>query len=252
MMPRSVPMLLVGLLPLLFLSGCHTPLTVKQVQAKNPLAKNAAKTPVEIVDAWNSYAQVQPDGKTIRGMAGRLHFYDQRKKSQAVKVDGDLTIYVFDSRETDPAHSKPIKIFEFKADSLNQHYSYQKPLGHGYNFFLPLDEIGGEEKPLCIMVRFDDNLNEMLVMAQPVNTILAGRKPQTPPGILEFLESRSLAAEANQSLPTHYDSAIQQVGHAEEQQAAPPEPSKVSTIPLNGGMTRRLTEAKDTIRSKTP
>ena len=246
---RSPQILLVGLLPLLFLSGCQTPKPVKQVMAKNPFSKNAAKTPAEIVDVWNSYAQVTSEGKTMRGMAGRIHFYDHKKKSQAVKVDGDLNIYVFDGRETDPSHAKPIKVFQFQADTLAQHHSYQKPLGHGYDFFLPMDEIGGEEMPLCIMVRFDDHLNEMLVMAQPVNTILAGRKPQTPtePTIREFLESRSLLAEANQSISTHFDSSIQQVGHVEEKQNTVPEKSKVSTIPLNGDMTRRLTEAKETI-----
>jgi len=253
MIPRSVQILLAGLLSFLFLSGCQTPLPVKQVLAKNPFAKNAAKTPTEIVDVWNSFAQVSPDGKTIRGMAGRIHFYDhQKKKSQAIKVDGNLNIYVFDGNETDPAHSKPLKVFQFQADTLEEHYSYQKPLGHGYNFFLPMDEIGGEEKPLCIMVRFDDNLNEMLVMAQPVNTILAGRKPQTPatPAIREFLESSPHLAEANQSMTAHHDSAIQQVGHVEEKQNATPEKSpeksRVSTIPLNDDMTRRLTEAKET------
>jgi len=218
---------------------------MKQVLAKNPFSKNAAKTPVEIIDVWNSCAQVSPDGKTIRGMAGRIHFYDHQKKSQTIKVDGDLSIYVFDSKETDPAYSKPLQVFRFQADSLKDHYSYQKPLGHGYNFFLPMDEIGGEEKPLCIMVRFDDRLNEMLVMAQPVNTILAGRKPQVPttPAIREFLESPSYLAGANQSITAHYDSAIQQVGYVTEQQNGVPEKSKVSTIPLNNDMTRRLSEA---------
>ena len=222
---------------------------VKQVMAKNPLAKNSVKTPVEIVDVWNSYAQVTPDGKTMRGMAGRIHFYNHQKKSQAVKVDGDVRVFVFDGRETDPAHAKPLQEFLFKADTLEQHYSHQKPLGHGYNFFLPMDEIGGEEKPLCVMVRFDDHLNEMLVMAQPVNTILAGRKPQTPsdPSIREFLESRSILAEANQSISSHFDSAVQQVGHVVEKQEPVPEKSKVSTIHLNNNMTRRLTEAKETM-----
>jgi len=239
----------VGLVPLLFLSGCHTPKPVKQVLAKNPLSKNYVKTPVEIVDVWNSYAQVTPEGKTMRGMAGRIHFYGHQKKSQAVKVDGDLNIYVFDGRESDPAYAKPLKVFHFRADTLGGHYSYQKPLGHGYNFFLPIDEIGGEEKPLCIMVRFDDNINEMLVMAQPVNTILAGRKPQTPsdPTIREFLESRSLLAEANQSISSHFDSAIQQAGHVVEKSEPVPVKSKVSTIPLNNDMTRRLSEAKEMI-----
>jgi len=247
-MPQSVP-LPIGILLLfvLVVSGCQTPLTVKQMQAKNPWAKNAAKTPVKVVDMWNSYAQTVADGTVVRGMAGRVHFYDNSRENRAVKVDGNLTVYVFDGNETDPAYTKPLKVFQFKAETLPQHHSYHKSTGHSYTFFLPFDEIGGEEKSLCIITRFDDGLEkDTFVMTHPVNTMLAGRKPQQPvePNIREFLESRSLYAEANQGLVARNDSAIQQVGYVMETQNVEPEKSRVSTIPLNGDMTRRLTEAK--------
>jgi hypothetical protein len=249
---RSVQVFLGVLLSLLFASGCHTPLAVKQMQAKNPLARNAAKTPTEIVDVWNSYAQTTPEGKTMRGLGGRIHFYDNQTKRQAIKVDGDLTVYVFDGNETDPAHTKPLKMFQFKADTLKQHYSYQKPLGHGYNFFLPMDEIGGDEKSLCIIVRFDNGLNggTFVVKPQPTYTMLAGRKPPPPtdPTIRDFLESTSLLADVNRNLATHHDSVIQQMGHVTENKTeyreGEPGKSKVTTIPLSGDMTRRLLEVK--------
>ena len=237
------------LLPLLFSAGCHTPLAWKQVQAKNPWAKNAAKTPVEIVDAWNACVQTTPEGKVMRGLAGQLHFYDNQKQRQAIKVDGDLTVYIFDGNETDPAHTKPLKIFLFEADTLDQYYSYRKPFGHGYNVFLPVDEIGGDEKTLSILVRLDDKLNKALVMAPPTNTVLAGRKPQTStdPTIRDFLESTSLIAEANRNLLAQNNAAIQQTGYIIETKSPAPEKSKTSTIPLNSNMTRRLIEAKDTL-----
>ena len=247
-MLRSVSPLLGVLSFLLFVAGCHTPLALKRVQAKNPLAKNVAKTPTEIVDAWSSYAQTTSDGTTVRGMGGRIHFYDTQTKQQAIKVDGDLTIFVFDGNETDPAHAKPLKIFQFKADMLADHYSYQKPLGHGYHFFLPIDDIGGEELSLCIMVRFDNNLDNMHVMKQqPTYTVLAGRRPQPPtePSIKDFLESRSLLAEASRNMTAHYDSAIQQAGYFTDTKEPESVKSNVLTIPLNDGMTRRLLEGKD-------
>ena len=213
------------------------------MQAKNPLAKNAPKTPGKIVDVWNSYAQTTSDGTVLRGMAGRVLFYDNQKGEETVKVDGDLTVYVFDSRETDPVHAKPFKIFQFKADTLQQHYSHQQPFGHSYNFFLPIDEIGGVEKPLNIIVRFDNTLDEMFVMAQPVNAILAGRRPESPtdPTIREFLDSRSLLAETNRNITTtHNVSAIQQVAYIAEAPNVESERPRVSTIPLNNDMTRRL------------
>jgi len=245
-MPQSSQKIIGILLPLLFVFGCHTPLAVKQMQANNPLAKNSAKNPVEIVDVWNSCAQTSSDGKIMRGMAGRIHFYDNRKKRQSVKVDGDVTVYVFDGNDTDPAHTKPIKVFEFKSDTLDQYHSRQKNLGHGYDFFLPIDEIGGEEKSLCLMVRFDNKLNDSFIPPKPTNTLLAGRKPPTPtePSIREFLDSRSILAEANQNITTAFDSsAVQQVAYITEKQGNEPVNSKVSTIPLNGDMTRRLLES---------
>ena len=242
-MPQSIQVSVSVLVLLLCMIGCHTPLSVKQMQAKNPLAKNAPKTPVKVVDAWNSYAQATPDGKIMRGMAGRVHFYGNQKEDQAVKVDGDLTVYVFDGKDTDPTHTMPLKIFQFKAETLAQHYSQQKPFGHGYDFFLPMDEIGGDEQSLSIVVRFDNRLDDMFVLTQPTNTTLAGRKPQHPvePTIREFLDSRSLLAETNRSIVAEHDaSVIQQASYIAEKQEAEQERSKVSTIPLTGDMTRRL------------
>ena len=249
MIPQSIQILLGICLFLVLASGCHSPLALKQMQAKNPLAKNAPKTPVEIVDAWNSYAQATPDGKMIRGMAGRVHFFDDKKKNQAVKVDGNLTVFVFDAKEMDPARSKPLKVFRFRSDTLEQYYSYQTPLGHGYNLFLPMDEIGGEEKPLYMITRFDNVLEDMFLVAQPVNSILVGRRPQTPtdPSIREFLDSRSLLAEANRNMVSQFDMAaqhspIQQAGHLVDGINAEPAASRVTRIPLDNGMTRRLLE----------
>ena len=245
-MPQSVPTFLSVLTCLLFVVGCQTPLTMKQMQAKNPLARNAPKTPVKMVDLWNSYAQTAADGTIMRGMAGRVHFYDDHRENKAVKVDGDLTVYVFDGNETDPAHAKPLKVFQFKADTLEKYYSLQKPVGHGYNFFLPMDEVGGVEKPLSIIARFDNHLDEKFVMTQPTNTVLAGRRQEQPtePTIREFLDSQSLLAETNRSLTAaHNASTIQQVGYITETATSEPEKPRVTTIPLSNGMTRRLHSA---------
>jgi len=244
-MPQSVQVSIGVLLCLLFVFGCQAPLAVKQMQAKNPLARNAPKTPVKMVDVWNSYAQARPDGTIIRGKAGRVHFYDNHRGDRAVKVDGDVTVLVFDANETDPVHTKPLKVFQFKADTLDQHHSHQQPFGHGYNFFLPMDEIGGIEKPLSIIVRFDNYLDDAFVVTQPVNTVLAGRRAEHPtdPTIREFLDSRSLFAETNRNITTaHNASAIQQVAHiTETTTVVEPERSRNSTIiPLNSNMTRRL------------
>jgi hypothetical protein len=108
-----------------------------------------------------------------------------------------------------------------------------------------MDEIGGEEKSLCIMVRFDNTLDEMFVMARAVNAVLAGRRPQTPvePTVRDYLESHSLLAEANQKATAEFNSsAVQQVSHVAAKDGER-EKSKVLTIPLSADMTRRVMES---------
>ena len=243
MKPRSVHVSVSVLVFFLLVCGCNTPLSVKQMQAKNPLAKNASKTPIKIADAWNTRAQSTPDGTVIRGLAGRIHFYDNHKEEQTVKVEGDLTVYVFDGHETDPVNTKPLKVFRFKADTLDKYYSHQQPIGHGYNFFLPMDEIDGEEQSLCLIVRFDNRLDGNFIMTEQTSTILAGRKPErsVEPTVREFLDSQSLVAENNRNIVVgQHASAIQQVAHITETTIAEPQRTRTETIPLNSNLTRML------------
>ncbi|MDR1268110.1 MAG: hypothetical protein LBK82_01165, partial [Planctomycetaceae bacterium] len=201
--------------------GCQSNLALKRMQAKNPLAKNSAKTPTKMVDVWNTYAQTTPEGKVLRGIAGRIHFYNDYKKKQAVKVDGNLTVFVFDGNEKDPAHAKPLKVYQFRSETLDKHYAFKKPLGHGYDFFLPFDEIGGEEKNLCVMTRFDDRLEQALVLSHPVVTVLKGTRHEVPAAesaVQEFLANNSILMKANRELAEQaLPSNIRQVGCEHEQ-----------------------------------
>ncbi len=245
-------------------AGCQSNLTMRRMQARNPLAKNSVKTPTKFVDVWNTYAQSTPDGKAMRGIAGRIHFYSDAQKKKAVKVDGDVTVFLFDGEEDDPAHAKPLKVYRFKSDALPKHYAFKKPLGHGYDFFLPFDELGGEEKKLCVMTRFDDRLDEnFFVLSQPVNTVLQGtRSPlQLGPTVLpeesvqQFLASNTVLGEARPKTANQAgQNAIQQVGFEQSvAKEAPPEQRAISTIVLNDSLTRRLARAPERMEtSRTP
>jgi hypothetical protein len=236
--------------------GCQSNLTLKRMQAKNPLAKNSVKTPTKMVDVWNTYAQTTPEGKILRGVAGRIHFYNDYKKKQAIKVDGNLTVFIFDGNEKNPAHAKPLKVYQFRSETLNKHYAFKKPLGHGYDFFLPFDEIGGEEKNLCVMTRFDDQLENALVLSHPVVTVLKGTKRELPAAenaVQEFLANNSILMKANRELAEQAISSnpsnIRQVGFEHEQsekqfeKKSDEKPERpISTIILNDSMTRRLAQ----------
>jgi len=214
----------------LLFSGCQS---YKRMQAKNPLAKNSPKSPTKMVDVWNTYAQTVPDGLPVRGIAGRVYFYNDGKKKQPVKVDGSMTVFVFDGEQKDPAHAKPIKVFQFKPETLSKHYSFKKPLGHGYDFFLPFDSIDGVERPLSVIARFDDTLEGSLVLSPPVNVLLKGSRSE--PAIKDAMMQVSTSV-----------GGIEQVSHAvaHSESASKPEVTRnVSTIALNDHLTRRLAQA---------
>ena len=221
----------------LLFSGCHS---VKRMQAKNPLAKNSPKSPTKMVDVWHTYAQTVPTGPPVRGIAGRIHFYNDSKKKTPIKVDGSMTVFVFDANQKDPLHAKPIKVFKFQSATLGKHYSFKKPLGHGYDFFLPFDSIDGIERPLCVIARFDDLLEGTLVASQPVNVLLKGTR------------SEPMIADVQIQASTSHGE-IQQVAHLTPLESTKPETMRnVSTITLNSHLTRRLAQATPQILEQPP
>lgn len=251
-MNRLVPIII---LACALLTGCQSNLQMKRIAAKNPMSKNVVKTPTKMVDVWKTYAQTTPEGKAMRGIAGRIHFYGDSKRKRSIKVDGSLSVFVFDGDEKDPARAKPLKIYKFGPETLPKHYAYKKPLGHGYDFFLPFDEIGGEEKTLCVMARFDDQLEGQLVMTQPVNTILKGSsralEKNSPENLLqEFMASQG--SDASQTGPSEKldPNRIEQVAFRQESsQNESRNENKdrvVTTISLNDNLTRGLSRASGT------
>jgi len=223
----------------LLFTGCHS---FKRMQAKNPLAKNSPKSPTKMVDVWNTYAQTTPDGPPVRGIAGRVYFYNDSKKKKSIKVDGSMTVFVFDAEQKAPLHAKPIKVFKFKPETLDKHYSFKKPIGHCYDFFLPFDSINGVEKPLCVIARFDDALEGTLVANQPINVMLKGTRSE--PAIKDLsIQASTLTGE------------IEQVSYTTASSEPSPKPEvsrNVSTIALNDHLTRRLAMASPQTSEQPP
>ena len=176
--PAPLPPVLLPL-ALLLLSGCTIDSIPKFQAPSNPFTKNTPKSPTRMVDVWNTYAQTDPNGgKPIRGIGGRIVFY-QEGGQEPVKVDGRMIVYLFDGDEQDPQHAKPLKKYVVPAETLQTHYSKKEPLGHGYDFYLPLDAVGGPERTLCILARFEDAVKGQLVLSRPVVTVLQGTGRET-------------------------------------------------------------------------
>ncbi|MGL4595702.1 MAG: hypothetical protein ACRCUY_13340 [Thermoguttaceae bacterium] len=244
--------------------GCKSNQTYKQMAAKNHFSKNSPKIPTQMVDVWQTYAESNVNGVPMRGVGGRILFYQDAKRKIPVKVDGDLTVFIFDGNEKNPATAKPLWVHKFSAETLAQHYSYKKPLGHGYDFFLPCDVIDGEERKLSVMARFDDHIDDRLIVSAPVSTLLRGTRRQTDPdsSVQEFFwASRASLVQANEEImrsqnvmPASFNSEqntseVRQSGdmtatNSTNSTANQIESRAVATISLNDNWSRRLAQSQ--------
>lgn len=249
------------ILLLVLAMGCTTESVPKLPQPSNPFTKNKPKSPARMVDMWNTYAQTNPNGgKPLRGLGGRIQFFQDGNKDP-VKVDGRISIFVFDGEEKDPRHAKPLLQYVVPAETLDAHYNKKEPLGgHGYDFFLALDEADGEERTLCVMARFDDAIKGEWIISKPVITVLqgtprsgpermyAGNDPGGVPG------NNGTAADVAGGVAQANGSSIRQVAHAqaleeevqrlrkalEESRHEELERRRVAAIPLTENFSRQM------------
>ncbi|NUQ63771.1 MAG: hypothetical protein HUU20_14945, partial [Pirellulales bacterium] len=158
-----------------------------------PKSKPKPKMPERMVDAWTDTVLHQNGQRGVRGFGGRVMFY-AKGSDEPVAVDGTFTVYAFDDSrtkpdpESDPEHQSPDKKYVFHRDQLSEHYS-KSELGHSYSFWIPWDEVGGEEKRITLVSRFIDATGPV-VMSKPCH--------QTLPGIQPKSKKDNLAASAKQ------------------------------------------------------
>lgn len=159
-------------IPVLFCiaSGCamfdsDIPSLVKQ--------KPAYATPTQMIPLWTDTVLHTAGKPGMRGCGGRFMFYTPDSK-EGVRVDGVLTVYVWDD-SAPVKERKPDRKYVFKADDLQKHYSKSK-VGHSYSFWLPWDEVGGNRSELTVVARFVGRAGaDVITPASKV--ILPGRIP---------------------------------------------------------------------------
>jgi hypothetical protein len=99
-------------------------------------------------------------------------------------VDGNFTVLAFDDTETkgvstSPETKSPEKKYVIPADQLPSHYS-KSDLGHSYSFWLPWDEVGGPERRICLVARFEPRKGRPVV-SHPSHHILPGATASSEP-----------------------------------------------------------------------
>lgn len=239
-MSKSPYAQLLALLPILALAmaGCSS-LDLPEAP-KWPGSEDKVQIPNRMVDVWTDDILHQAGQPSKRGFGGRFMFYNNESE-EPIKVDGRLTVYLFDDRCEDPLKEKPIHKFVFPIETFQKHYS-KSDLGHSYSFWLPVDEVGGVEKRLTIIARFDPKVGAK-VLSKPSTCVLPGRPADDSPTspLVQRFQTRQYTKDAN--------GAVRQVAYEEGVRGDPGVEQPVSsglttaTINLSPDFTRQIGEA---------
>jgi hypothetical protein len=158
---------------LAMVAGC-APLKISKPNMWPFTSEDPPGTPTRIVASWTDTVLYQPNQVPMRGFGGRVLFYSG-EKPEPIKVEGTLTVYIFDETNRDPNNVKPDRKYVFTKDQLPSHYSKSK-LGNSYSVWLPWDETGGPQKDVSLIARFTPEKGSVVVGEQ-TKQILPG-KPQ--------------------------------------------------------------------------
>jgi hypothetical protein len=140
-------------------TGCSSLMMTKSNQGKKEsnwsfFKKKEYQTPQSINVTW-TYDIFTKEGKPpTRGFGGRLYFYNE--KSQAIPVEGELTVYGFD--DTNRSHDgssieSADKKFRFTAEQFTTHFS-ESELGASYSIWIPWDAAPGMQKKIMLIPTF--------------------------------------------------------------------------------------------------
>ena len=189
MSPRSIGFLC-ALLPLLVsILGCQF---APKTSTMNWPWKNVNKEiPDRILPIWTDTVLHQPNQPGVRGFGGRIYFYGKENKDP-VEVDGSLAVYVFDADDTSPTDQKPLRKYMFTPDQFKSHMS-RTSIGPSYSVWLPWGEIGGQQRRLSLIARFEGREGGASI-SDPTIKMLPGT-----PVSKEIVKSETDSSNANSS-----------------------------------------------------
>ena len=145
------------------------------IEAIKPAAKEDEEPnpPQSMAAIWNFGVYEKAGSPSIRGLGGRIYFYD--KDSKPVPAHGELIVYGFD--EESGSNAKPDKKFVFRDTEFQSHYS-ESALGGSYSVWVPWDKVGGFRKSVVLIPIFKTTDGNVLKSGQSIN-LLAGRVRKT-------------------------------------------------------------------------
>jgi hypothetical protein len=196
------------------------------------------QTPARMATVWTHTVRHKAGKPSVRGFGGRVTFHGV-DKDEPVLVDGQLTVYAFDSADPDDGDAKPEKKFVFPRENMALHQS-ESSLGPSYSFWLPWDDIGGQQRQISLIGRFED-ASGRVVMSRPAYVTLPG----TPVETKVIAQQRELAIrrEFPVQAAAYSDETSDPNPATRSEDGEPPPQMTTTTIQVTPGFANRLLAA---------
>jgi hypothetical protein len=157
-------------------SGCSNlvglglwPTRAQASSARNPV--------VEIICLWDIGEGIGLDQLPARGFAGQVLFFGLRSH-EPLKVDGDVTVYVFDNVGSVEEQGRPLNVFPFASAEWNS-LRGETNLGTAYQMFVPYTRKGNHEAVCSLRVKFTPADGGPPVYSRMANVTLPGANSET-------------------------------------------------------------------------
>ena len=120
--------------------------------------------PERMVATWTDTTLSTAGQSTKRGFGGKLMFF-KRDSEDPVRVEGNLVVYAFDETDRPDHETHPSRRYIFPVEEFVRHES-DSTLGPTYSFWLPWDEIGGQQRHISLIAKFEPKKGPVVIGEQ--------------------------------------------------------------------------------------
>jgi hypothetical protein len=121
-------------------------------------------SPERMVATWTDTTLSTAGQSTKRGFGGKLMFF-KRGSEDPVRVEGNLVVYAFDETDRPDHETHPSRRYIFPVEEFILHES-DSTLGPAYSFWLPWDEIGGQQRHISLIAKFEPKEGPVVIGEQ--------------------------------------------------------------------------------------
>jgi hypothetical protein len=143
---------------------------VKKAVGMKP-EKPEPELPDRMVATWTDTTLSTAGQSAKRGFGGKLMFF-KRSSEDPVRVEGNLVVYAFDETDRPDHETHPTRRYIFPMEEFVRHES-DSTLGPAYSFWLPWDEVGGQQRHISLIAKFEPK-DGAVVIGEQTRHLLPG------------------------------------------------------------------------------